>query len=1562
MNWNIFGLKYDKREQWAFEEMSYLLFCAELNNRIGLFRFKNQTGIETEPLEKDGEHYGFQAKYYTVPLSGKKSEIISSIKKAKRENPKLSKILFYLNQEFSESTKTGQKKSKYHIDIEFEAKKLKLEIVWRVPSHFELQLALPENKYIYKDFFSLEPNEGKLIDEIKNHNKNILQAIQTEIPFGDKKIKIDRSKIIEKIIKASNKKGNIIISGEGGCGKTALFKEFYSIQNRKIPICIVKATELNVNHVNDLFKYDNNYSFAQFINAYQNESIKIFVIDSAEKLAEITNGDILNTLIKKLNEAGWNIIFTTRYSYLNDLTFHIKENYQLSFVVHDIPLISIDELKSISEDFDFSLPENQKFIERLRNLFYLNDYAQFYSNIDKKSNLKSFINLLWKKRIQNNLIQKDNLHIERERCLIHIVKKRCATGRFYINAEDLPPSALFKLKQDEILGYDDIHNGYFITHDIYEEWSLDKIVSRNYANYTDIKLFFDEIGNSLPIRRAFRLWLSDQLSENSQEIENFIKDAFSENSITQFWKDELLISVLLSEYSKSFFKFFENEIIAKEFQILKRVLFLLRIACTDISAFDSIDIIKPKGKGWQEVIAFIYKYKTEFFDDNLNLVLPLLTDWCNYNKNGKTTKYSGLLALSVIQRTEIEQNFLIHDKAEENLLKVVFNAANEIKLELKETFDKVLKNKWLNHNDPYHGLCLKILVKPYLAKQVINVLPLSVIDLCNIFWQKREKKLDDFGYDRDSIENKYGLITRHHSFDYFPASANQTPIYWLLQSDFWKTLDFIIRFTNKAVAHYKNSSYGNGDLLEIKLEIDGDFIEQYVNASLWDLYRGISGPSILQCIHMALEKTLLEFAEVLKPKELRLIVLKILTESKSASLTSLICSLTLAFPDKFHETSLILFKTIELFRFDLIRCSSEFHIKSTTSIGYGLDKLRDALYTDERIKSSEYEHRKTSLESLCLMYQFNGVRGFTPEENTNFINKIYNIIDTHKILYSESSISDDYLILVLSRMDRRNLKSKVTEQENNNLLVEFSPKELPEKIRKNSEDTVSKINEEIKYTPLKLWANFIHSSGENKYEKYETDPQQALVETKQLIKELKLGKRIFRLDSDIPSFVCSKLIIEHSKILSKEDKHFCENIILSSISRLFSDEYNYQISDGVEASLHAITKLIQELPNKKEDYLSLMLMALFDKSPIGNYKRICDYVIESIHVSKLWEENPKVAQAIFLGYIKLIPIYKSIESKKRKERSFGRGISKSSILEEFDKKTTDFSFSKLLFDIADIDLLDIHDLEIVYQLIPSNTKDSIHLEIITKTLPLLASRLLMDRRDYDREYGDNTKIYSLRNQIFKKLATFILLRKTEEIDLYLNPIINSFEATEEVASLIGEFVSAENKLNRYEQFWYVWNCLYPKIISICTYSRNYYLKQVIINYFLAWRWWNDGIEEWHSLKMDSLSLYANASKDIGNIPSVLYSITRVLDTIGSHFKTEGIDWVYNIASTNSLLKLEDLEAHTLIYLERFMRKFIFINKQKIREEIRLKNKVIPILEFMIERGSIHGYLLRESIL
>ena len=69
------------------------------------------------------------------------------------------------------------------------------------------------------------------------------------------------------------------------------------------------------------------------------------------------------------------------------------------------------------------------------------------------------------------------------------------------------------------------------------------------------------------------------------------------------------------------------------------------------------------------------------------------------------------------------------------------------------------------------------------------------------------------------------------------------------------------------------------------------------------------------------QKTLLEFSQILKSEILQNILLRILIQSKSASLTSVVCSVVLANPDKFYDIALILFKTIELFHYDTMTVS-----------------------------------------------------------------------------------------------------------------------------------------------------------------------------------------------------------------------------------------------------------------------------------------------------------------------------------------------------------------------------------------------------------------------------------------------------------------------------------------------------------------------------------------------------------------------------------------------------------------------------------------------------------------
>lgn len=1555
LNWKIFGVKYDKQEQWAFEQLSYLLFCAEFENRIGLFRYKNQTGIETEPIEKDGRYYGFQAKYFSSAIN--KDNIITSIQKAKRENPQLDEIYLYTNQELSESSTQGQKKPQYQIDIESEASTLGIAIQWRVPSHMELQLSRPENKYIYDTFFSLDATESNLIDEVLEHNNRILQAIQTEIVFGDKTIKIDRSPIVDKIASSIQEKKHLIISGEGGCGKTAAFKEFYTLHSKEFPICIFKASELNVGNVNEMFNLNHKFLFSQFIDAYKDESLKVFVIDSAEKLAEISNSDYLADLIRRLIDNAWAIVFTTRYAYLNDLSFLIRDNYGLACETIDIPLIDNEKLQSLSGELKFSLPDNPKFAQRLQNLFYLREYISHYQEINKAGNYKDFTDLLWKKKIQNNSNTKDCIHLEREKCLISIAKKRCDSGLFYIDSENLSRQALSLLVQDEILGYNEVYGGYFITHDIYEEWALDKIVSRTFNQISSATDFFAKLGDSLPMRRGFRLWMLNKLSECVDDI-TFLISSISCDDIPNHWRDEILVAILLSDYPKIFFEKFEQQIIADDFKILKRILFLLRIACTDISVQSYVERIKPKGNGWKETITFVYKYRKSFLDTNLKLVLPILKDWTSINKNGTATRLSGLSLLDILKKTESDATFFIGRNIEETFFQVIYNSAQELKPELKEIFDKVIQNHWTDGRNPYEDFCSKILEKPYLAIDLINSLPLSVIQLCDLFWKKKPLSEDVFWGESDTMESRYGLTDRF-DFNYHPSSANQTPIKWLLQVAFHPTLDFIIGFTNEAVDCYRKTDWGQRDVKLITLHVDDNEISQYICDAFWNMYRGTGTPvvpNVLQSMHMALESVLLDISKMIEPERFQPVLLKILKQSKSASLTSVVCSVVLANPEKFYNIALILFKTIEFFHYDLIRYGKDSTARSLYSIGHGMNDLNDMLYSDERIKTCEDLHRKYSLESLALNYQLFGVKGFSKEQNLEFISKLYGIIDVHKL----NPIAIESYGMQLARMDRRNLKSRITPKENNQVYIEFEPKEVPENVKKKSDEVLNRNKETSKYISLDLWSNFLYTQkGQKKdpnQETYDKNPLLALAEIKGLIDEINSGSEDVQLMySSTPFYVCSKLLLEYRDILSIEDKKYCESIILEAMSRLFDDNYGYQIGDGVEAAVHAMPALMAEFPEHTDECILMIVFILMDAYSLGEYKRICDYAIESIYISKLWENNIVAAKSILWRYIKLNPIYHNIIAEKKSGKCRTK-ISKKSVLEELEQINGGLDVIDINSD--EILSLDSEGKEIVLELIPSDTKDEKLLDIYSQILSSFAMDLFEDQRFTEKKSID----FSLRLRVFKVLAKFLLQRDVCEIDRYLELIIPFLQATEETAHFLEELITIEDCLNKHDQFWHIWSSFYSKIKELCKSAEDYYLNNVLVNYLLAWQYWKEGVKEWRSLEKNDVSFFAKASEDIGNVPATLYSVARVLNTIGSVYDNEGIEWIFTIVSKNKTLDLEKLEKNTLFYMECFMRKFIFSNRKRIKETLRLKNMVVPILDFMVERGSTHGYLLRENIL
>ncbi len=249
INWNIFKTKFIGKERQIFENLAYMLFCHEHNFKTGIFRFKNQTGIETEPINVEGTITGFQAKFYDTKLSENKNDIIDSLKKAKSKNPGLQKILLYTNGEFSESSQKGKKKPDYLNQIENEASTSGLIIEWRQASHFEKQLSLPENDYLTQYYFSLTDGVVEFLGKLTAHAEHILHPIHTDALFSGKPIKIDRSAIVQQI--QENTAPIIILAGEGGSGKTAIIKELFA--RGLSPTYIFKAAEFHLQSIGALF-------------------------------------------------------------------------------------------------------------------------------------------------------------------------------------------------------------------------------------------------------------------------------------------------------------------------------------------------------------------------------------------------------------------------------------------------------------------------------------------------------------------------------------------------------------------------------------------------------------------------------------------------------------------------------------------------------------------------------------------------------------------------------------------------------------------------------------------------------------------------------------------------------------------------------------------------------------------------------------------------------------------------------------------------------------------------------------------------------------------------------------------------------------------------------------------------------------------------------------------------------------------------------------------------------------------------------------------------------------
>ena len=1163
-----------------------------------------------------------------------------------------------------------------------------------------------------------------------------------------------------------------------------------------------------------------------------------------------------------------------------------------------------------------------------------------------------------------------------------MVKKRCANGHFYIDGSNFDNTALSLLAGDEIIQYDEKQKGYFITHDIYEEWALDKIIDWEFRALESYNGFFAEIGTSLIIRRAFRHWLSELLNSDINSIKPFIEGAFTTDLTDVFWKDELLISVLLAEYAGQFFTNFEVVLLANDAAYLKKIIFLLRTACKEIDrmlyqdstildkvSFDTAFLItRPIGEGWHHCIKFIYDHRSDLTITDLPLYFTLLDEWTTDNKNGVTTRFAALTALYFYELEQEDSHIYRGDDTKDRMLSIILAGTAELKNELTAVINQMLGSGIYHHNSPYDDILESILKAEYKAITFIRQMPKETLNLALKFWYMSPDERHEMDYGRIGTEQYYNIPSRW-SHEYSPASAYQTPIYYCLESAFADAVKFVLDFTNRAIETYAKSCYDES-VSEIEVDIDAETkVKQYISPGIWSIFRGSGSPVspyLLQSYHMALEKYLLGIAEIASAEDMERWLIHLLKQSRSASITAIVASVVTAFPDKFFNVAAILFGCYEFMQHDNYRLIGENEAKSIYAIGAGMN-VNERLYEQERLATVDQPHRKIALENLALNYQFFRNPGVTDEEAESRLKTIQQILDKHYERITQLNAEDVELHayrLLIARLDRRKM-NPIVERQDDKMVVHFNP-ELDEQLLRVSEVAQQSGIDLHRYTQLKLWGSRKFDSHRENYEypPYE-DPQTVITDLRKLIDELNnepTDQFIFFNRRNIP-YGCYGLITTHIDALSIDDLKLCCDLVFQFAKLPLQNHYDYQIADGVEVSVHALTLLYYKFPELQNDFDAVLFLLLFDTHAIGSYKRICDYAIEAI-IKNLYPAHPENAMRIFKGYFLFAKLFKDKEHAFiHKVRTTRVAYERGQIIDDFSKANFEelgkWLAGELTINETEIGELSIEVLETLFQLVPNDSNNAIHLNFARVALPVLTSDLLKEDR---RKTGAGGKDYKIRLRFIKQAAHFLLKRDPVELKDWVSPFVAGLTISRDSDTFLQELIQTEDILKTYEAFWLIWDCFYPTIKKFSALRSDLYLNEIIHTYLLAWPWWKKTTKTWHSLQEREKSFYDKCSKELGSHPAALYGIGKILNEIATPFISYGMEWVSDMLTENPNLLTEELEVNTVYYLEVLVRKYAYFNRTKLKADRYLQPKFLVILEFLINRASVNAYLLREEII
>jgi len=1402
--------------------------------------------------------------------------------------------------------------------------------------------------------------DGQGLSALFEHGNTVRDNIRSRI---DHTYTIDRSQHVITLFDQLAEHQVVIVSGTAGSGKSALAKNLLAQIESDHPVLAFQAVEFATAHIDEtLANAQTTLNEKRLFALLAGHDKMLILIEGVERLLEHSIRDAFSQLLRLASQNHTiQLVLTVRGYSPETVRSAFLEPIGLGHGVLEVPELSDDELDQIRDAVPNLAPplRDSKFRSFLRTP-YLLDMASRLNWADNTfpASAREFREKCWRELIRANHFTAGGLPQRRERAFHDIAYRRATELRPFVKPGISDDEALGALRQDSLIKCSPKSAALFAAaHDVLEDWAILHWFDDRFATADDsVSALADAVGGYPALRRGFRLWLGEWFELNPDDAREFVLRALGQNDLPAHFRDDCLVSALLSKTAGDFLEGCRTRLAGGDSQLLSQIIHMLRVACKE-SPFDVApglpsQMLVPKGAGWVPTLQLVSSLIDDLLPEHAQLVLGLVEDWAK-QVNWDNTAPDGFKEAGLIVDALLP---LFHGYGFDDARKRVLEVLVKIPRAVPQFRDIIERARTCDHRDRTASDLADLVLGGLSASYVCRDFPADVISLVNARFRISEADLDresGFSYGGSlKVDHCFG-IRQHGVSEFFPASALQGPFSALLQLHPQESMAFVVDLLNHAGDWYGNQRWPGFRLesaWKITLEIPGfGAVEQWMNDRLYCLYRGRSvGPYILQSALMALEAWLLSIGKM-DDVDLEAWLLCILRKSNNVMATSVVASVCVAHPKKAGRAGLALLSNREIVQCDYRRS----WLKSIDPLGasFGLDPAH-RVYEQERTESNSLKHRRENLESLALRMQWTDLR-----------EDVWKIIDRHRSEIPADQDEETHIWrLALHRMDLRGFRQidppeEVRENTDEDIgdQVYFGPGEIEPDVQ----DTIEQSTESLAITDRHLrLLNQAREAWEDKNSSAAVDWRTTLLaEARAVEQELGEPEELYRGGSGLVAAVC---IRDHLDELDESDFQWCVGRIEFEVRRssdcpddIFSLGQGMLVPDRAGASVVPLL-VVHDRSAKVLDAPALLSLAL--THPVDE---VADYAHAGVGAFLGDEHRELILRCAAAAAYRARLIATSMKEETEPPYPTDRELADRATPKV--RRAIEEGGIEASVELASLDFDDWTGGVATSRILKILSRHPEREE--SRHFYLRIAHWLAEAWDRDRRSptGHETRNYELEREVLCSIARFVIHLPAEEARRISAPFVDAVTSNPRgAADFLGELILAADGSTD-DCFWDLWQDIADMVTGAPWTSqleRKRPFEAPLIDQIFLGSWWKDDAKHWARLDGHAHRLDEIAQRFPATV-SCLLAYTRFLYTIGQQSLPEAFKVVSSLLERGNTVRMAS-DSDIAFRLEILLRRFVYSEPRRLKSDPSLRNAILGILDALVAGGSSSAYRMRDD--